>query len=112
MRFPITPGRAANAGTISSIGGATNMPASDPALTAGSNIDGDRHATATEKRPETWLMRVEADGHGLITDDVLTRDEMADEFLLMGLRLAEGIDTARFEQLAGRPLDPAASPPA
>jgi putative oxygen-independent coproporphyrinogen III oxidase len=71
------------------------------------NIDGDRHATATEKRPETWLTRVEADGHGLITDDVLIRDEIADEFLLMGLRLAEGIDMGRFEALAGRPLDPA-----
>jgi oxygen-independent coproporphyrinogen-3 oxidase len=32
---------------------------------------------------------------------------MADEFLLMGLRLAEGIDIARFGTLAGRSLDPA-----
>jgi putative oxygen-independent coproporphyrinogen III oxidase len=71
------------------------------------NIDGDRHATATEKRPESWLMRVEAGGHGLITDDVLTRDEMADEFLLMGLRLAEGIDPRRYADLSGRALDPA-----
>jgi oxygen-independent coproporphyrinogen-3 oxidase len=31
---------------------------------------------------------------------------MADEFLLMGLRLAEGIDPARYERLADRPLDP------
>ena len=31
---------------------------------------------------------------------------MADEFLLMGLRLAEGIDPARYARLAGRPLDP------
>jgi oxygen-independent coproporphyrinogen-3 oxidase len=30
---------------------------------------------------------------------------MADEFLLMGLRLAEGIDLARYARLAGRPLD-------
>jgi oxygen-independent coproporphyrinogen-3 oxidase len=69
-------------------------------------IDGVRHATATEKRPESWLMRVEATGHGRITDDQLSRDETADEFLLMGLRLAEGIDPARFVALAGRPLDP------
>ena len=69
-------------------------------------IDGARHATATEKRPETWLMRVEAGGHGLVTDDVLTRSERADEFLLMGLRLAEGIDLTRFEAIADRPLDP------
>jgi len=71
------------------------------------DIDGDRHATATEKRPESWLARVESDGHGLITDDVLTREEMADEFLLMGLRLAEGIDPLRYAALAGRSLDEA-----
>ncbi|MGZ5896214.1 MAG: radical SAM family heme chaperone HemW [Xanthobacteraceae bacterium] len=69
-------------------------------------IDGTRRATATEKRPESWLMRVEASGHGRTTDDLLSRDEMADEFLLMGLRLNEGIDPARFIALAGRPLDP------
>jgi oxygen-independent coproporphyrinogen-3 oxidase len=68
-------------------------------------IDGTRHATATEKRPEAWLMRVEATGHGGTVDDVLTRDEQADEFLLMGLRLTEGIDPARYAALAGRPLD-------
>ncbi len=71
------------------------------------DIDGSRHATATEKRPEAWLQRVERDGHGLITDDMLTREEMADEFLLMGLRLAEGIDPARYVELMNRPLDPA-----
>jgi putative oxygen-independent coproporphyrinogen III oxidase len=69
------------------------------------DIEGDRHATATEKRPEAWLMRVESSGHGLVTDDLLTREEMADEFLLMGLRLAEGIDPSRYAVLAGRSLD-------
>ena len=70
------------------------------------DIDGVRHAIATEKRPETWLMRVEASGHGVITDDLLNSEERADEFLLMGLRLAEGIDPQRYRELAGRPLDP------
>jgi len=70
------------------------------------DIGGDRHATATEKRPESWLARVEQDGHGLIADDVLTYSEAADEFLLMGLRLAEGIDATRFTQIAGRQLEP------
>jgi len=68
---------------------------------------GQRHATMTEKRPEAWLMRVESLGHGLVTDDVLTREQRADEFLLMGLRLAEGIDPVRFAALAGRPLNAA-----
>jgi putative oxygen-independent coproporphyrinogen III oxidase len=70
------------------------------------DINGVRHAIATEKRPETWLMRVEASGHGIITDDVLNGEERADEFLLMGLRLAEGIDPGRYAALSGRPLNP------
>jgi oxygen-independent coproporphyrinogen-3 oxidase len=70
------------------------------------DIDGVRHATSTEKRPEAWLMRVESNGHGVVVDDVLNSEERADEFLLMGLRLAEGIDPRRYQTLAGRPLDP------
>ena len=70
------------------------------------DVDGERHATATERRPEAWLMRVEALGHGVTSDEVLLRSEMADEFLLMGLRLAEGIDPARYQRLSGRSLDP------
>jgi putative oxygen-independent coproporphyrinogen III oxidase len=71
------------------------------------DIDGVRHAIATDKRPEAWLMRVEANGHGVLGDDLLNSEERADEFLLMGLRLAEGIDPQRYEKLAGRSLDPA-----
>jgi putative oxygen-independent coproporphyrinogen III oxidase len=67
--------------------------------------DGVRRATATEKRPEAWLMRVEQLGHGVITDDTLTREERGDEYLLMGLRLREGIDPQRYRALAGRGLD-------
>ncbi|HTQ82826.1 MAG TPA: radical SAM family heme chaperone HemW [Pseudolabrys sp.] len=70
------------------------------------SMDGRRYATETEKRPEAWLARVEASGHGLIVDEKLTPGEQADEFLLMGLRLAEGIDLARYTALAGRDLDP------
>jgi oxygen-independent coproporphyrinogen-3 oxidase len=50
-------------------------------------------------------MRVEANGHGLVTDDVLSKGEQADEFLLMGLRLAEGIDLRRYVELSGQALD-------
>ena len=70
------------------------------------DIGGIRHATATDKRPEAWLTRVEDDGHGIATEDLLDSEQRADEFLLMGLRLAEGIDPQRYAALAGRPLDP------
>jgi oxygen-independent coproporphyrinogen-3 oxidase len=36
---------------------------------------------------------------------VLSHVERADEFLLMGLRLSEGIDPQRYARLAGRRLD-------
>ena len=70
------------------------------------DTEGRRYATMTEKRPEAWLTRVESLGHGIVTDDLLLPEERADEFLLMGLRLAEGIDPARYTALSGRTLDP------
>jgi putative oxygen-independent coproporphyrinogen III oxidase len=69
-------------------------------------IEGRRVATETDRRPEAWLMRVEANGDGMTVNEKLTSGEVADEYLLMGLRLAEGIDTARYAALAGRALDP------
>jgi len=70
------------------------------------NIGARRYATETEKRPESWLMRVEASGTGITVDDGLTPGECADEYLLMGLRLAEGIEPARYLALCGREIDP------
>ncbi|MGB7659547.1 MAG: radical SAM family heme chaperone HemW [Pseudolabrys sp.] len=69
-------------------------------------IDGRRVATETEKRPEVWLMRVETNRTGVTVSEKLTAGETADEYLLMGLRLAEGIDLDRYNTLSGRTLDP------
>ncbi|MGE0502732.1 MAG: radical SAM family heme chaperone HemW [Rhizobiaceae bacterium] len=65
---------------------------------------GRRVVTFTELAPETWLEAVEARGHGVSGGEVLSRDQEADEFLLMGLRLVEGIDLSRYEALSGRSL--------
>jgi putative oxygen-independent coproporphyrinogen III oxidase len=64
-----------------------------------------RFAQSTEKHPEMWLTCVETEGHGLIEDEPLSQEEQGDEFLLMGLRLSEGILPARYELVRGRPLD-------
>jgi coproporphyrinogen III oxidase-like Fe-S oxidoreductase len=69
--------------------------------------NGRRVVTVAEKMPETWANLVEARGHGITGGEVLTRSEEADEFLLMGLRLAEGIDLARYEALSGKGFSPA-----
>ncbi|GJE00119.1 radical SAM family heme chaperone HemW [Methylobacterium isbiliense] len=65
-----------------------------------------RIGTVTERRPEAWLDRVARDGHGLTATEMLSPAEEGDEFLLMGLRLREGIDPARYAALSGRAIDP------
>ncbi len=67
-------------------------------------VNNQRHATATEKLPFDWLNRVNTTGHGMVTDDVLTWEEQGDEFLVMGLRLKEGISPTRFMALSGRAI--------
>jgi oxygen-independent coproporphyrinogen-3 oxidase len=69
------------------------------------DVGGQRYATAAERRPDAWLALVEAKGDGLVENEALLRSAQADEFLLMGLRLAEGIDPQRYAEIAGRPLD-------
>jgi oxygen-independent coproporphyrinogen-3 oxidase len=68
-------------------------------------INNQRHATATEKMPFDWQKKVVSAGHGLVTDDVLTWEEQGDEFLVMGLRLREGISPQRFTALSGRKIN-------
>lgn len=62
-------------------------------------------ATATERTPEQWLKLVAENGHGMTETTELTAAEQADELLLMGLRLREGINLKRWGALAGRELD-------
>jgi putative oxygen-independent coproporphyrinogen III oxidase len=65
-----------------------------------------RYATAAQRNPERWLQLAEADGHGLVENEPLDRAEQADEALLMGLRLEEGLDLARLVKLGSvRPGD-------
>ncbi|PVB62113.1 coproporphyrinogen III oxidase [Labrenzia sp. 011] len=77
-------------------------PGAHGRLTVGAN----RLATATELHPETWLENVEQHGHGMIENAGLGAEEQGDEFLLMGLRLTEGIDLIRYEQFSHRAIDP------
>jgi putative oxygen-independent coproporphyrinogen III oxidase len=69
-------------------------------------LDGARYATSTERNPEGWASRVELDGHGVVDETRLSRAEEADEMLLMGLRLAEGLDLDRLERLCGAAPSP------
>ncbi|WP_457298131.1 radical SAM family heme chaperone HemW [Phyllobacterium sp. P5_D12] len=63
--------------------------------------NGTRAVTITERHPETWVQKVETAGHGVVEEEFLTHEQEGDEFLLMGLRLVEGIDLSRYERLTG-----------
>jgi len=71
-------------------------------------LGGVRHATSTERNPERWAARVESEGHGSIEATPLSRSEEADEMLLMGLRLGEGVDLDRLTRISGSSPSPAA----
>ena len=64
-------------------------------------------ATITEPHPENWASSVKKNGHGIITEEILEKNTQADEVLIMGLRLKEGIDVARWENLSGRSFNTA-----
>ena len=49
-------------------------------------------ATMRHRKPENWLAAVAERGHGVCEERALGQREQASEALLMGLRLAEGID--------------------
>jgi oxygen-independent coproporphyrinogen-3 oxidase len=51
-----------------------------------------------------WLKRVDAQGHGTQGEDELSPETRAEELVMVGLRLIEGLDKARFARIAGRPL--------
>ncbi|MBS0244599.1 MAG: coproporphyrinogen III oxidase, partial [Proteobacteria bacterium] len=61
-----------------------------------------RWATANERGPETWLAQVMERGCGAVEETLLSREEQADEMLLMGLRLSEGLDLGRLAAVSGR----------
>jgi oxygen-independent coproporphyrinogen-3 oxidase len=73
-------------------------------------IGGRLLATRRHRAPEPWAERVERHGHGSTTEAEITPADRAREMLLMGLRLTEGIDPARFATRTGLALDAALDP--
>lgn len=70
-------------------------------------LDGIKTATDTPKAPLRWLEMVESQHNGQISSEPVALRDQALEYLMMGLRLREGIDSDRYARLAGTPLDQA-----
>jgi oxygen-independent coproporphyrinogen-3 oxidase len=63
-----------------------------------------KRATRRASGPEAWLEAVERDGHGTAETASIAGRDLVEEALMMGLRLADGIDRALFASMTG--IDP------
>ena len=68
-------------------------------------LDAARLRTEQVPAPAGWLQAVAQDGHATRVYERVAPMEQVEEYLMMGLRLAEGIDRAQFAQIVGRPLE-------
>ncbi len=66
-----------------------------------------KRATRRASGPEAWLDAVERTGHGTAETTVVAGQDLVEEALMMGLRLADGIDRALFASVTG--ADPVAA---
>ncbi|HVR69183.1 MAG TPA: radical SAM family heme chaperone HemW [Verrucomicrobiae bacterium] len=74
-------------------------------------LAGVKYATRQHRAPEAWLEAVEQKGHATRQRDVVDAEARREEMLMMGLRLAEGVDADRFASETGETLLSALDPP-
>lgn len=63
-----------------------------------------RWATETYLKPDAYIRAVQNHGSGLEANDRLESQDWADEYVMMGLRIKQGISLERYEQIAGKSL--------
>ncbi|PCJ41965.1 MAG: coproporphyrinogen III oxidase [Alphaproteobacteria bacterium] len=69
------------------------------------SMDGSLHALTQHRSPEKWLTKAASAGHGTDQNHRLTRADMAEEMIMMSLRLTEGLSLAGFEKRIGEGVD-------
>lgn len=63
-----------------------------------------RWATTAPKAPGAWLAAIEAGLSGENSREMISKSEQGAEYMMMSMRLAEGMDLARFQRLSGHLL--------
>ncbi len=69
------------------------------------SLGDEKEAMIAHMRPLNYKAGVSQNGHGIDKCDQLTSQERAEEYLLMGLRIEEGISLKTYSQYADQPLD-------
>jgi len=67
-------------------------------------VAGERYATAAKDRPQDYKGCVQTQGVGFAEKEMMSAESWAEEYVLMGLRIKEGISLERYRGIAGRPL--------
>lgn len=67
-------------------------------------VSGRRHATIAHMRPDNYIAALAQNGHGIKTNETLSSQGHAEEYVLMGLRIEDGISGARYREISGRDL--------
>ena len=68
-------------------------------------LSGTRHATRTALAPQAWFERVAQRNTGTSHQEILAPQDHANELIMMGLRVSDGISRRRIEGVAGAPLN-------
>lgn len=68
-------------------------------------IDNKRVATEAISNPALWINSVNKNNSGDLSYTSLSTNEHADEYLMMGLRITDGIDIARYENISGNQIN-------
>ncbi|WP_299644577.1 coproporphyrinogen-III oxidase family protein, partial [uncultured Ruegeria sp.] len=66
-------------------------------------LNGQKYATETYLNPQRWLDAAKK-GNGEKDRSVLALEDQANEYLMMGMRVTEGLDIDRWQALSGRSL--------
>lgn len=64
-----------------------------------------RVATTCEYMPDAWLTKVNQTGSGEIMRDMLSLSSWAEEYVLMGIRLASGLSETEYRTVFGKEFD-------
>lgn len=68
-------------------------------------LDGARTATISALKPQNYIEHVQEYSHAMTTQENLSPQDWGQEYLLMGMRVPQGISLARFTEISGQILD-------
>lgn len=68
-------------------------------------LDGNRYESETYLRPAEFVSSAAQNGHGRKRFEKIGANDQANEYVMMGLRISEGISLAQYAEIAGQDLE-------